>query len=170
MRSFIAKSYSPKINNSEHTMTPVSIAFRWAMLCTKSKLRFRQYSFNHRTRNLRSVEILRLTPYPLYQHAIVPFEFPRQVGWLFPLFTFNNVPLRGRYTFALSSARFSAYYPHMLLLAVFVIDCIVNFGGPLVECVLQQMIAVDTFCAVSVRDADIAINSLSALPTCDCPL
>lgn len=110
MRSFIAKSYSPKINNSEHTMTPVSIAFRWAMLCTKSKLRFRQYSFNHRTRNLRSVEILRLTPYPLYQHAIVPFEFPRQVGWLFPLFTFNNVPLRGRYTFALSSARFSACY------------------------------------------------------------
>ena len=91
-------------------MTPVSIAFRWAMLCTKSKLRFRQYSFNHRTRNLRSVEILRLTPYPLYQHAIVPFEFPRQVGWLFPLFTFNNVPLRGRYTFALSSARFGAYY------------------------------------------------------------
>ena len=51
-----------------------------------------------------------LTPYPLYQHAIVPFEFPLQVGWLFPLFTFNNVPLRGRYTFALSSARFSAYY------------------------------------------------------------
>lgn len=100
-------------------MTPVSIAFRWAMLCTKSKLRFRQYSFNHRTRNLRSVEILRLTPYPLYQHAIVPFEFPRQVGWLFPLFTFNNVPLRGRYTFALSSARFSAYYPHKVLL----LDC-----------------------------------------------
>ena len=96
-------------------MTPVSIAFRWAMLCTKSKLRFRQYSFNHRTRNLRSVEILRLTPYPLYQHAIVPFEFPRQVGWLFPLFTFNNVPLRGRYTFALSSARFSAYCPHRAL-------------------------------------------------------
>ena len=94
-----------KINNSEHTMTPVSIAFRWAMLCTKSELRFRQYSFNHRTRNLRSVEVLRLTPYPLYQHAIVPFEFPRQVGWLFPLFTFNNVPLRGRYTFALSSAQ-----------------------------------------------------------------
>ena len=92
-------------------MTPVSIAFRWAMLCTKSKLRFRQYSFNHRTRNLRSVEILRLTPYPLYQHAIVPFEFPRQVGWLFPLFTFNNVPLRGRYTFALSSARSSTCYP-----------------------------------------------------------
>ena len=91
-------------------MTPVSIAFRRAMLCTKSELRFRQYSFNHRTRNLRSVEILRLTPYPLYQHAIVPFEFPRQVGWLFPLFTFNNVPLRGRYTFALSSARFGAYY------------------------------------------------------------
>lgn len=88
-----------------YTMTPVSIAFRWAMLCTKSELRFRQYSFNHRTRNLRSVEVLRLTPYPLYQHAIVPFEFPRQVGWLFPLFTFNNVPLRGRYTFALSSAR-----------------------------------------------------------------
>lgn len=52
-------------------MTPVSIAFRWAMLCTKSELRFRQYSFNHRTRNLRSVEVLRLTPYPLYQHAIV---------------------------------------------------------------------------------------------------
>ena len=25
---------------------------------------------------------------------------------LYPLFTFNNVPLRGRYTFALSSARF----------------------------------------------------------------
>ena len=110
VRSFIAKSYSPKINNSEHTMTPVSIAFRWAMLCTKSELRFRQYSFNHRTRNLRSVEVLRLTPYPLYQHAIVPFEFPRQVGWLFPLFTFSNVPLRGRYTFALSSAQFSAYY------------------------------------------------------------
>ncbi len=51
-------------------MTPVSIAFRWAMLCTKSELRFRQYSFNHRTRNLRSVEVLRLTPYPLYQHAL----------------------------------------------------------------------------------------------------
>jgi len=91
-------------------MTPVSIAFRWAMLCTKSELRFRQYSFNHRTRNLRSVEVLRLTPYPLYQHAIVPFEFPRQVGWLFPLFTFNNVPLRGRYTFALSSAQSLTYY------------------------------------------------------------
>lgn len=45
----------------------------------------------------------------------------------------------------------------MLLLAVFVIDCIVNFGGPQVECVLQQMIAVDTFCAVSVRDADIIV-------------
>ena len=59
---------------------------------------------------MRSVEVLRLTSYPLYQHAIVPFEFPRQVGWLFPLFTFNNVPLRGRYTFALSSARFGAYY------------------------------------------------------------
>ena len=56
-------------------------------------------------RNLRSIEVLRLTPYPLYQHAIVPFEFPLQVGWLFPLFTFNNVPLRGRYTFALSSAQ-----------------------------------------------------------------
>ena len=110
MRSFIAKSYSSKINNNEHTMTSVSIAFRWAMLCTKSELRFRQYSFNHRIRNLRSVEVLRLTPYPLYQHAIVPFEFPLQVGWLFPLFTFNNVPLRGRYTFALSSALFSAYY------------------------------------------------------------
>ena len=112
MRSFIAKSYSSKINNNEHTMTSVSIAFRWAMLCTKSELRFRQYSFNHRIRNLRSIEVLRLTPYPLYQHAIVPFEFPLQVGWLFPLFTFNNVPLRGRYTFALSSARFSAYYLH----------------------------------------------------------
>ena len=110
VRSFIAKSYSSKINNNEHTMTSVSIAFRWAMLCTKSELRFRQYSFNHRIRNLRSIEVLRLTPYPLYQHAIVPFEFPLQVGWLFPLFTFNNVPLRGRYTFALSSARFSAYY------------------------------------------------------------
>ena len=45
----------------------------------------------------------------------------------------------------------------MLLLAVFVIDCIVNFGGPQVECVLQQMIAVDTFCAVGVRDADIIV-------------
>ena len=110
VRSFIAKSYSSKINNNEHTMTSVSIAFRWAMLCTKSELRFRQYSFNHRIRNLRSIEVLRLTPYPLYQHAIVPFEFPLQVGWLFPLFTFNNVPLRGRYTFALSSAQFSAYY------------------------------------------------------------
>ena len=76
-------------------MTPVSVAFRWAMLCTKSELRFRQFSFNHRTRNLRSVETLRLVPYPLCQHAIVPFEFPRQVGWLFPLFTFNNVPCRG---------------------------------------------------------------------------
>ena len=94
-----------------HTVTSVSIAFRRAMLCTKSELRFRQYSFNHRTRNLRSVEVLRLTSYPLYQHAIVPFEFPRQVGWLFPLFTFNNVPLRGRYTFALSSARSAAYCP-----------------------------------------------------------
>src|SRR5699024_10719946 len=93
--SFTAKSYSPKINNSEHTVTPVSVAFRWAMLCTKSELRFRQFSFNHRTRNLRSVETLRLVPYPLCQHAIVPFEFPRQVGWLFPLFTFNNVPCRG---------------------------------------------------------------------------
>ena len=113
MRSFIAKSYSSKINNNEHTMTSVSIAFRWAMLCTKSELRFRQYSFNHRIRNLRSIEVLRLTPYPLYQHAIVPFEFPLQVGWLFPLFTFNNVPLRGRYTFALSSALSSAYYPAM---------------------------------------------------------
>ena len=117
VRSFIAKSYSSKINNNEHTMTSVSIAFRWAMLCTKSELRFRQYSFNHRIRNLRSIEVLRLTPYPLYQHAIVPFEFPLQVGWLFPLFTFNNVPLRGRYTFALSSAQFSAYYqrkrPHL---------------------------------------------------------
>ena len=92
-------------------MTPVSVAFRWAMLCTKSELRFRQFSFNHRTRNLRSVKTLRLVPYPLYQHAIVPFEFPRQVGWLFPLFTFNNVPLRGRYTFARSSAQFSAYCP-----------------------------------------------------------
>ena len=109
VRSFIAKSYSSKINNNEHTMTSVSIAFRWAMLCTKSELRFRQYSFNHRIRNLRSVEVLRLTPYPLYQHAIVPFEFPLQVGWLFPLFTFNNVPLRGRYTFALSSALSLAY-------------------------------------------------------------
>ena len=76
-------------------MTPVSVAFRWAMLCTKSELRFRQFSFNHRTRNLRSVETLRLVPYPLCQHAIVPFEFPRQVGWLFPLFTFNNVPCKG---------------------------------------------------------------------------
>ena len=76
-------------------MTPVSVAFRWAMLCTKSELRFRQFSFNHRTRNLRSVKILRLISYPLYQHAIVPFEFPRQVGWLFPLFTFNNVPCKG---------------------------------------------------------------------------
>lgn len=117
VRSFIAKSYSSKINNNEHTMTSVSIAFRWAMLCTKSELRFRQYSFNHRIRNLRSIEVLRLTPYPLYQHAIVPFEFPLQVGWLFPLFTFNNVPLRGRYTFALSSARSSACYqrlnPHL---------------------------------------------------------
>ena len=103
--SFTAKSYSPKINNSEHTVTPVSVAFRWAMLCTKSELRFRQFSFNHRTRNLRSVRTLRLVPYPLYQHAIVPFEFPRQVGWSFPLFTFNNVPLRGRYTFARSSAQ-----------------------------------------------------------------
>ena len=65
-------------------MTPVSVAFRWAMLCTKSELRFRQFSFNHKTRNLRSVKTLRLVPYPLYQHAIVPFEFPRQVGWLFP--------------------------------------------------------------------------------------
>lgn len=102
---FHCKSYSSKINNNEHTMTSVSIAFRWAMLCTKSELRFRQYSFNHRIRNLRSIEVLRLTPYPLYQHAIVPFEFPLQVGWLFPLFTFNNVPLRGRYTFALSSAQ-----------------------------------------------------------------
>ena len=92
-------------------MTPVSVAFRWAMLCTKSELRFRQFSFNHRTRNLRNVEILRLISYPLYQHAIVPFEFPRQVGWLFPLFTFNNVPLWGRYTFALSSARCKAYCP-----------------------------------------------------------
>ena len=64
MRSFIAKSYSSKINNNEHTMTSVSIAFRWAMLCTKSELRFRQYSFNHRIRNLRSIEVLRLTPYP----------------------------------------------------------------------------------------------------------
>ena len=45
----------------------------------------------------------------------------------------------------------------MLLLAVFVIDCIVNFGGPQVERVLQQMIAVDTFCAVGVRDADIIV-------------
>ena len=45
----------------------------------------------------------------------------------------------------------------MLLLAVFVIDCIVTFGGPQVECVLQQMIAVDTFCAVGVRDADIIV-------------
>ena len=45
----------------------------------------------------------------------------------------------------------------MLLLAVFVIDCIVNFGGSQVECVLQQMIAVDTFCAVGVRDADIIV-------------
>ena len=113
VRSFIAKSYSSKINNNEHTMTSVSIAFRWAMLCTKSELRFRQYSFNHRIRNLRSIEVLRLTPYPLYQHAIVPFEFPLQVGWLFPLFTFNNVPLRGRYTFALSSALSSAYCPVM---------------------------------------------------------
>lgn len=113
MRSFIAKSYSSKINNNEHTMTSVSIAFRWAMLCTKSELRFRQYSFNHRIRNLRSIEVLRLTPYPLYQHAIVPFEFPLQVGWLFPLFTFNNVPLRGRYTFALSSAQSSTCYPEM---------------------------------------------------------
>ena len=95
-----------------HTVTSVSIAFRRAMLCTKSELRFRQYSFNHRTRNLRSVEVLRLTSYPLYQHAIVPFEFPRQVGWLFPLFTFNNVPLRGRYTFALSSAQSLAYCLH----------------------------------------------------------
>lgn len=111
MRSFIAKSYSSKINNNEHTMTSVSIAFRWAMLCTKSELRFRQYSFNHRIRNLRSIEVLRLTPYPLYQHAIVPFEFPLQVGWLFPLFTFNNVPLRGRYTFALSSAQSLACCP-----------------------------------------------------------
>lgn len=102
---FHCKKLLAQSHNSEHTMTPVSIAFRWAMLCTKSELRFRQYSFNHRTRNLRSVEVLRLTPYPLYQHAIVPFEFPRQVGWLFPLFTFNNVPLKGRYTFALSSAR-----------------------------------------------------------------
>ena len=92
-------------------MTPVSVAFRWAMLCTKSELRFRQYSFNHRMRNLRNIRTLRLFLYPLYQHAIVPFEFPRQVGWSFPLFTFNNVPLRGRYTFALSSARRAAYCP-----------------------------------------------------------
>lgn len=62
---------------------------------------------------MRSIEVLRLTPYPLYQHAIVPFEFPLQVGWLFPLFTFNNVPLRGRYTFALSSALFSNNYQLM---------------------------------------------------------
>ena len=50
-----------------------------------------------------------------------------------------------------------AYQCLPTLLAVFVIDCIVNFGGPQVECVLQQMIAVDTFCAVSVRDADIIV-------------
>ena len=45
---------------------------------------FHSSSFNHRTRNLRSVKTLRLVPYPLYQHAIVPFEFPRQVDWSFP--------------------------------------------------------------------------------------
>lgn len=134
VRSFIAKSYSSKINNNEHTMTSVSIAFRWAMLCTKSELRFRQYSFNHRIRNLRSVEVLRLTPYPLYQHAIVPFEFPLQVGWLFPLFTFNNVPLRGRYTFALSSARSPACYhlqacSHILIYLPLNVFCCIFSGN-----------------------------------------
>lgn len=108
---FHCKKLFAQNHNSKYTVTSVSTAFRWALLITKSELGFRQYSFNHRTRNLRSVGTLRLMPYPLYQHAIVPFEFPRQVGWLFPLFTFNNVPLRGRYTFALSSARSSACYP-----------------------------------------------------------
>lgn len=99
-------------------MTPVSVAFRWAMLCTKSELRFRQFSFNHRTRNLRSVETLRLVPYPLCQHAIVPFEFPRQVGWLFPLFTFNNVPCKGNTLLRLAAHNFQ----HIVLGRVHIAD------------------------------------------------
>lgn len=76
---------SSKINNNEHTMTSVSIAFRWAMLCTKSELRFRQYSFNHRIRNLRdrSIAINSLSALPTCD---CPFEFPLQVGWLFIIY------------------------------------------------------------------------------------
>ena len=90
-------------------MTSVSSAFRRAMLCTKSELRFKQSSLNHRTRNLRSVGNLQLSPYPLYRYAIVLLVFPLKVSRLFLLFSSNNIPLRGRYICAFNSARFSAY-------------------------------------------------------------
>ena len=61
---------------------------------------------------------MRLVPYPLCQHAIVPFEFPRQVGWLFPLFTFNNVPCKGNTLLRLAAHNFQ----HIVLGRVHIAD------------------------------------------------
>ena len=107
---FHCKKLFAQNDNSKYTVTLVSSAFQWAMLCTKSELRFKQYSLNHRTRNLRNVGKLQLLPYPLYRYAIVLLVFPLEVNRLFLLFSSNNIPLRGRYICAFNSARFSAYY------------------------------------------------------------
>lgn len=107
---FHCKKIFAQNNNSKYTVTSVSSAFRRAMLCTKSELRFKQSSLNHRTRNLRSVGNLQLSPYPLYRYAIVLLVFPLKVSRLFLLFSSNNIPLRGRYICAFNSALFSAYY------------------------------------------------------------
>ena len=107
---FHCKKIFAQNHNSKYTVTSVSTAFRWAMLCTKSELRFKQYSLNHRTRNLRRFGKSQLLPYPLYRYAIVLFVFPLKVNRLFPLFTSNNALLRRVYICAFSSAQFSAYY------------------------------------------------------------
>ena len=109
MRSFTARSYLLLCNDNKYTVTSVSSAFRRAMLYTKSELRFKQSSLNHRTRNLRRVGNLQLSPYPLYRYAIVLLVFPLKVNRLFLLFSSNNIPLRGRYICAFNSARHKAY-------------------------------------------------------------
>ena len=110
MCSFTARSYRLQSNISQYTVTSVSTAFRWAMLCTKSELRFRQSSLNHRTRNLRNIGNLQLLPYPLYRYAIVLLVFPLKVSRLFPLYSSNNALLRREYICAFNSALPQAYY------------------------------------------------------------
>ena len=109
---FHCKKLFAQNNNSKYTETSVSTAFRWALLITKSELGFRQYSFNHRTRNLRSISKLQFLPYPLYRYAVVLLVFPLEVNRLFPLYSSNNALLRRGYICAFNSALSSRGCPN----------------------------------------------------------